>query len=99
MKWWSAYQPDRWFGDNPMHVPMSSPDITNAEIEAVTAVLRTPILSIGPQIREFESRFAEFIGARHAVAVSSGTAGLHLSVVALGIREGDMVLTSPFSFV
>jgi perosamine synthetase len=82
-----------------MHVPMSSPDITEAEIEAVTAVLRTPILSIGPQIREFESRFAEFIGARHAVAVSSGTAGLHLSVVALGIREGDMVLTSPFSFV
>jgi perosamine synthetase len=82
-----------------MQIPMSSPDITEAEIQAVMAVLRTPILSIGPWIRKFEQDFAAYIGTRHAVAVSSGTAGLHLSVAALGIGEGDLVLTSPFSFV
>jgi perosamine synthetase len=82
-----------------MRIPMSSPDITEAEIQAVMAVLRTPILSIGPWIRKFEQDFAAYIGTRHAVAVSSGTAGLHLSVAALGIGEGDLVLTSPFSFV
>jgi perosamine synthetase len=82
-----------------MEIPMSSPDITQAEIQAVQSVLRTPILSIGPWLREFEDKFAEYIGVNHAVAVSSGTAALHLSTVALGIGDGDLVLTSPFSFV
>src|SRR5437867_5614873 len=59
-------------------IPMSLPDITQAEVEAVNAVLRTPYLSIGPRVDEFERRVAEYVGARHAVAVSSGTAGLHL---------------------
>ncbi len=61
---------------------MSGPDITEAEIEAVEAVLRTPHLSIGPRIAEFEERFAAYIGTRRALAVSSGTAGLHLCVIA-----------------
>jgi dTDP-4-amino-4,6-dideoxygalactose transaminase len=78
---------------------MSGPDITSAEIDAVDAVLRTPYLSIGPRIVEFEERFADYIGTRHAIGVSSGTSGLHLAVIAAGIGEGDLVLTTPFSFV
>jgi dTDP-4-amino-4,6-dideoxygalactose transaminase len=80
-------------------VPMSSPDLTDAEREAVAAVLRTPSLSIGPRIEAFEASVAEYTGAAHAIAVSSGTAGLHLCVVAAGVGEGDLVITTPFSFV
>jgi dTDP-4-amino-4,6-dideoxygalactose transaminase len=78
---------------------MSLPDITAAEIEAVNQVLQTPYLSIGPCIAEFEKRFAAFVGARHAIGISSGTAGLHLCVIAAGVSEGDLVITTPFSFV
>jgi len=80
-------------------VPMSLPDITDAEREAVMAVLRTPNLSMGPQIDAFERAMCEFTGAKHAVAVNSGTAGLHLCVRAADIRQGDLVITTPFSFV
>jgi perosamine synthetase len=82
-----------------MRIPLSSPDITQAEIEAVTAVLRTPWLSQGPRQRDFEHAVATRVGAEHAVAVSSGTAGLHLCLRALGIPQGAEVITSPFSFV
>lgn len=82
-----------------MKIPMSGPDITQLEIDAVTNVLRTPCLSIGPRLVEFEERFAAFIGARYGVGVSSGTAGLHLCVIASGVGEGDLVVTTPFSFV
>jgi dTDP-4-amino-4,6-dideoxygalactose transaminase len=78
---------------------MSSPDITQAEIDAVNSVLRTSHLSIGPCVVEFERRIAAHVGARHAVAVSSGTAGLHLAVIAAGVMDGDEVITTPFSFV
>ncbi|MEM2002427.1 MAG: DegT/DnrJ/EryC1/StrS family aminotransferase, partial [Candidatus Methanomethylicaceae archaeon] len=78
---------------------MSSPDITDNEIEAVTQVLRSSYLSIGPCIVEFEERFAAYIGARCAVGVSSGTAGLHLCVIVAGVGEGDLVITTPFSFI
>lgn len=80
-------------------VPMSSPDITRAEIDAVNRVLQTPFLSIGPVIEEFEKEWAQFVGARYAVGVSSGTAGLHLGVIAAGVGAGDEVITTPFSFV
>src|SRR5574341_2255476 len=80
-------------------IPMSSPNLTTAEVEAVNQVLRTPYLSLGPRIAEFEHKFAAYLGARHAAGVSSGTAGLHLSVIAAGVKEGDMVVTTPFSFV
>ncbi|PYV03788.1 MAG: polysaccharide biosynthesis protein [Acidobacteria bacterium] len=83
----------------PFRIPMSSPDITQAEVDAVNAVLRTPHLSIGPCVDEFERRVADYAGARHAVAVSSGTAGLHLAVIAVGVTDGDEVITTPFSFV
>jgi len=80
-------------------IPMSSPDLTAAEIEAVNQVLQTPYLSIGPCIAEFEEQFAAYIGTRHAIGVSSGTTGLHLCVIAAGIADGDLVITTPFSFV
>ncbi|MBU0490777.1 MAG: DegT/DnrJ/EryC1/StrS family aminotransferase [Chloroflexi bacterium] len=80
-------------------IPMSGPDLTPAEIEAVTAVLHTPHLSFGPRLTEFETQLAAYVGARHAVAVSSGTAGLHLVVIAAGVRDGDLVITTPFSFI
>ena len=80
-------------------VPMSLPDITDAEREAVMEVLQTPNLSMGPQIDAFEKSVADYIGAKHAVAVNSGTAGLHLCVRAAGIQQGDLVITTPFSFV
>lgn len=78
---------------------MSYPDITDAERAAVMAVLQTPNLSMGPQIDAFESSIADYIGAAHAIAVNSGTAGLHLCVRAAGIEAGDLVITTPFSFV
>ena len=82
-----------------MHIPMSSPDITQAEIDAVNAVLQTPHLSIGPVIAEFEAAFAGYVGARHGVGVNSGTSGLHLTMIAAGIGEGDEVITPSFSFI
>ncbi len=80
-------------------IPLSSPDITEREVELVNQVLRTPYLSRGPMIERFEAAVASFVGARHAVAVSSGTAGLHLAVLAAGLGPGDEVVTTPFSFV
>lgn len=78
---------------------MSGPDIGQAEIDAVVEVLRSGVLSLGPSVRAFESAFAESVGAEHAVAVSSGTAGLHLALMAAGIDRGCAVVTTPFSFV
>jgi perosamine synthetase len=83
----------------PPIVPMSSPDISDAERRAVMAVLNTPTLSIGPQIAAFEAAICQYTGSRHAIGVSSGTAGLHLCVRAAGIGRGDAVITTPFSFV
>jgi dTDP-4-amino-4,6-dideoxygalactose transaminase len=78
---------------------MSSPDIMAGDIAAVTAVLHTPVLSIGPQIEEFERAAAKYVGARFGVGVNSGTAGLHLGVIAAGVEQGDLVITTPFSFI
>jgi dTDP-4-amino-4,6-dideoxygalactose transaminase len=78
---------------------MSLPDLTDAEREAVMAVLRTPNLSMGKEIAGFEKSVAEYVGARYAIGVNSGTAGLHLCVRAAGIAPNDLVITTPFSFV
>jgi perosamine synthetase len=78
---------------------LSGPDISDAEIEAVTAVLRTPYLSLGAKLTEFEQAFTERLGLRHAIATSSGTAALHLLWCALGVGPGDEVVTTPFSFI
>ena len=82
-----------------MILPMSSPDLTDREVQAVLEVLHTPRLSMGPQQEAFEAAVARRVGADHAIAVSSGTAGLHLTVRAAGIADGDLAVTSPFSFV
>jgi perosamine synthetase len=83
----------------PSKISMSSPDLTDSDRQAVADVLDTPNLSMGPQIRAFEKALTDFTGLAHAIGVSSGTAGLHLCVRAAGISQGDVVLTSPFSFV
>lgn len=78
---------------------MSSPDLTAADRQAVMDVIQTPILSLGPKVIEFEKAFCETTGVKQAIAVNSGTAGLHLCVRAAGIGSGDLVITTPFSFV
>jgi perosamine synthetase len=80
-------------------IPLSQPDISTAEIEAVVEVLQTPTLSIGPKLEEFEILCARLAGRRYGIGVSSGTAGLHAMMVAAGIGAGDEVITTPFSFV
>jgi perosamine synthetase len=80
-------------------IPLSSPDITQAEIDAVTAVLRTPHLSIGSELAAFESALAAYHSVPHAVCVSSGTAGLHLALLTLGIGEDDEVIVPSFAFI
>ncbi len=82
-----------------MQIPLSSPDLTDAEVACVSEVLRTRFLSLGPKLPEFEQAMAAYVGCKHAVAVNSGTSALHLIVRALGIGEGDEVITTPFSFV
>ncbi len=82
-----------------LQIPMSSPDLTDLERQAVQNVLNTPTLSMGHWILDFEKAFRDLTGLKHAVGVSSGTTGLHLCVRAAGIKAGDLVITTPFSFV
>jgi perosamine synthetase len=80
-------------------IPLSKPDITDLEKKAVLEVLKTSCLSLGKNYLEFEKIMARFAGVKYAVAVNSGTSGLHLIIKALGIGEGDEVITTPFSFI
>src|SRR6186997_893763 len=80
-------------------IQLARPEIGAREEELVLEVLRSGSLSLGPMGPRFERAFAEWLGVEDAVAVSSGTAGLHLGVRARGWGDGDEVLTSPFSFV
>lgn len=82
-----------------MHIPMSSPDLTQAEFDSVNEVLSTSYLSIGPKVDAFERAIAAYVGVRHGIAVNSGTSGLHLSVIAAGVGAGDEVITPSFSFI
>ena len=79
-------------------LPFAAPMIGEAEIEAVVACLRSGWLTTGPNVKQFESAFADFTGARHALAVNSCTAALHLALEAAGIGPGDEVVTSPMTF-
>ncbi|HET9215194.1 MAG TPA: DegT/DnrJ/EryC1/StrS family aminotransferase [Gaiellaceae bacterium] len=74
------------------------PAVGEEEIAAVAATLRSGWLTSGPKAEELERRFAEYVGARHAVALASGTAALHLSLVAAGIGPGDEVITTPITW-
>ena len=80
-------------------IPLARPVLGEIEEQRVLEVLRTGRLSLGPLLGEFERAFAPRVGAQHASAVSSGTAGLHLGLRAVGVSDGDEVVTSPFSFV
>lgn len=79
-------------------LPFALPDIGEEEIAGVVECLRSGWLTTGPRTRRFEADFAEFVGARHALAVNSATAGLHLSLEAMGLGPGDRVLTTPYTF-
>ena len=80
-------------------IPLAQPVLGPEEEAAVIEVLRSGQLSLGPRVPAFEQAFAAWVGAEHACAVASGTAGLHLSLRAVGVADGDEVVTSPFSFV
>ena len=80
-------------------IPIVSVSIDDYVQEAVTRVLKSGQLAEGPVVKEFENLYAEFIGTRHAVAVNSGTAALHVALLASGITPGDEVITTPFSFI
>lgn len=79
-------------------IPFALPEISEDEINEVVDTLRSGWLTTGPKTKIFEEKFAEYIGCKHALAVSSGTAGLHLSLEASGITQGDLVITTPYTF-
>ncbi len=82
-----------------MKIPLAKPYIGEEEVAEVTKVVKSGWLSIGPYLKKFEEEAAKFAGTKYAVAVNSGTSGLHLCVKAAGIKQGDEVITSPFSFI
>jgi dTDP-4-amino-4,6-dideoxygalactose transaminase len=82
-----------------MKVNIASPQIGKEEIKAVTDVMKSGMLAQGPKVHEFEEKFAQFVGAKYAVATSSGTTALEVALRAHGIGEGDEVITTPFTFI
>ncbi|MCK4660882.1 MAG: DegT/DnrJ/EryC1/StrS family aminotransferase, partial [Phycisphaerae bacterium] len=80
-------------------IALARPDITQREIDAVVEVLKTPQLSLGPRLDEFERAFADYCRTRYAVACNSGTSALHLLMMAVGIKPGAEVIVTPFSFI
>jgi perosamine synthetase len=80
-------------------IPISKPLLGDEEQQAVQAVLASGVIAQGPKVREFEQRFAEFIGCKHAIATSNGTTALHAALLAHGIGPGDEVITTPFTFM
>jgi len=83
----------------PDPIPFHRPSITDAEVDAVTATLRSGWLTTGPRARDLEAMVADYVGMPHAVALSSCTAALHLALIAAGVGPGDEVVTSPYTFV
>ncbi len=79
-------------------LPLSLPDIGEEEIEEVAQALRSGWITTGPRTKEFERRFKEYVGAKHAIAVNSCTGALHIALAAIGIEPGDEVITSPLTF-
>ncbi|MCK4781678.1 DegT/DnrJ/EryC1/StrS family aminotransferase [Candidatus Parcubacteria bacterium] len=82
-----------------MGIPIVKPIIKEEEIRAVEEVLSSGIIAQGPKVAEFEKKFADFCGTKYAVAVNSGTAALHCAMRACGIKKGDEIITTPFTFV
>ena len=84
---------------NQFHIPYGKQDITQEDIDAVVETLKADFLTQGPKIAEFEKNFANYVDSDYAVAVSNGTAALHLSLMAFGVGKGDRIITSPITFV
>lgn len=82
-----------------MTIPIANPTMSDEAKDRVEAVLDSGMLADGPEVREFEDEFADYCGVEHGVATANGTTALHAALEALGIGEGDHVLTTPFSFV
>lgn len=82
-----------------IEIPISKPSFGEAEKAAVAEVLDSGMVAQGPKVLEFEKGFAEFVDSNHAVASSSGTTAIHLALLALGIKPGDEVITTPFTFI
>ncbi|MEM3874601.1 MAG: DegT/DnrJ/EryC1/StrS family aminotransferase [Candidatus Bathyarchaeia archaeon] len=84
-------------------IPINAPQIGEEEVEAVVKVLKSGVLTnalgAGPMVKKFEEEFAKFVEARHAIAVNSGTAALHMAVAAVGVKRGDEVILPSFTFV
>src|SRR5690625_4745879 len=80
-------------------IRLAQPAIGDAEIAAVTDVLRSGMIAAGPRVRQFEEAFAAYVGVRHAVAVANGTVALHAALAGVGVESGDVVVTTPFTFV
>jgi len=81
-----------------MYIPYGRQSIDDADIEAVVKVLKSDYLTTGPAVAAFEKKVADYVGAKYAVAVSNGTAALHVACLAAGIGEGDEVITTPITF-
>jgi dTDP-4-amino-4,6-dideoxygalactose transaminase len=82
----------------PDFLPFDRPDIGDEEIDAVAEVLRSGWITTGPRTREFEARFADYVGAGHALALNSGTAAMHVALAAWDVGPGDEVITTPLTF-
>jgi UDP-4-amino-4,6-dideoxy-N-acetyl-beta-L-altrosamine transaminase len=80
------------------HIPYGKQEITAEDLRVVAEALQSDFLTQGPKVKEFEEKFAEYIGAKYAVAVSNGTAALHLCTMALNVNEQSKVITSPNTF-
>ncbi|MEQ9582338.1 MAG: aminotransferase class I/II-fold pyridoxal phosphate-dependent enzyme, partial [Arenibacter sp.] len=79
-------------------IPYGRQNITEEDIQAVIETLKSDYLTQGPKISEFEESFASYVGSKYAIAVSNGTGALHLCTLALGVKEGDKVITTPITF-
>jgi dTDP-4-amino-4,6-dideoxygalactose transaminase len=84
---------------NSDHIPYGRQDISEEDIASVVSVLRSDYLTQGPKVPEFEGRVAKYVGAKFAVAVNSATSALHIACLALGVEKGDVIWTSPITFV
>ena len=79
-------------------IPYGRQNIEQDDIGAVVKTLTADFLTQGPKVKEFENKFAAYVGAKYAVAVNNATSGLHLAVLALGLKEGERVITTPITF-
>ena len=79
-------------------IPYGKQYISEEDIAAVAETLKSDFLTQGPKIKEFEEKFAQYIGAKYAVAVANGTAALHLSAIALNVNENSKIITTPITF-